>query len=76
MRVEIGSRSPPDELEPKLAMTKLLVEIPEDVTDALRLPPAEQERELRKELALALHQRGVLALGKPRRARPLQFTGS
>jgi predicted HTH domain antitoxin len=48
-------------------MTKLLVEIPQDVTDALRLPPAEQERELRKELALALYQRGVLALGKSRR---------
>jgi predicted HTH domain antitoxin len=48
-------------------MSKLLVEIPEDVTDALRLPPAEQERELRKELALALYQRGVLAFGKSRR---------
>jgi predicted HTH domain antitoxin len=48
-------------------MSKLLVEIPEDVADALRLPPAEQQRELRKELALALYQRGVLALGKSRR---------
>ena len=48
-------------------MSKLLVEIPEDVTDALRLPPAEHEYELRKELALALYQRGVLSLGKSRR---------
>ena len=48
-------------------MPKLLVEIPEDVTDALRLPPAEQERELRKELALALYQRGALPFGKSRR---------
>ena len=48
-------------------MSKLLVEIPEDVTDALRLPPAEQERELRRELAVALYQRGVLAFGKSRR---------
>ena len=48
-------------------MSKLLVEIPEDVTDALRLPPAEHEHELRKELALALYQRGVLSLGKSRR---------
>ena len=48
-------------------MPKLLVEIPEDVSDALRLPPAEQERELRRELALALYQRGILAFGKSRR---------
>lgn len=48
-------------------MPKLLVEIPDDVTDALRLPPAEQEHELRKELALALYQRGALSLGKARR---------
>ena len=48
-------------------MSKLLVEIPEDVADALRLPPAEQQRELRKELAVALYRRGVLALGKSRR---------
>ena len=44
-------------------MAKLIVEIPEDVGDALLLPPAERERELRKELALALYHRGVLALG-------------
>ncbi len=48
-------------------MSQLLVEIPEDVADALRLPLTEQERELRKELALALYQRGVLAFGKSRR---------
>ncbi len=48
-------------------MPKLLVEIPEDVSDALRLPPGEQERELRRELALALYQRGILAFGKSRR---------
>jgi len=48
-------------------MPRLLVEIPEDVTEALRLPPGEQERELRKELALALYQRGALSLGKASR---------
>jgi predicted HTH domain antitoxin len=48
-------------------MPKLLLEIPEDVADALRLPPAEQEGELRKELALALYQRGALSYGKARR---------
>ena len=45
-------------------MSKLVLEIPEEVTDALRLPAAEQEGELRKELALALYQRGALSGGK------------
>lgn len=48
-------------------MSKLIVEIPEDVAQALRLPPAEHERELRKELALALYRRGALSFGKARR---------
>ncbi|MGO8752165.1 MAG: UPF0175 family protein [Thermoguttaceae bacterium] len=48
-------------------MPRLLLEIPDDVADALRLPPAEQERELRTELALALYQRGILAFGMSRR---------
>jgi predicted HTH domain antitoxin len=41
-----------------------ILEIPVDVMDALRLPPGEVEAELRKELALALYQRGVLSSGK------------
>ena len=32
--------------------------IPDDVVSALRLPPEEIESELRKELALALEERG------------------
>jgi predicted HTH domain antitoxin len=48
-------------------MSKLLLEIPEDVTDALRLPPAERDRELRTELALALYQRQVLSGGMARK---------
>lgn len=47
-------------------MAKLTLEIPEEVQKALRLPPNDMERELRKELALALYQRGVLSLGKAR----------
>lgn len=47
-------------------MAILKLEIPSDVVDAVRLPPAEVERELRKELALALYHRGVLSLGKAR----------
>jgi predicted HTH domain antitoxin len=44
-------------------MSKLLIEIPEDVADALRIPPAERDQELRLELALALYQREVLSGG-------------
>lgn len=47
-------------------MSKLTLEVPSEVVDAVRLPPAEIERELLKELALGLYRRGVLALGKAR----------
>jgi predicted HTH domain antitoxin len=45
---------------------KLTLEIPGEVLDAVRLPPNEIERELRKELAIALYQRGALSIGKAR----------
>lgn len=44
----------------------LKLEIPDDVANALRLPPAEAEEEMRKELALALYARGALGFGKAR----------
>lgn len=47
-------------------MAKLTLEVPSEVVDAAKLPPAELEVELLKELALALYQRGVLSLGKAR----------
>lgn len=47
-------------------MPRMLLEIPEEVRAALRLPPGEVEGELRKELALALYQRQVLSFGKAR----------
>ncbi len=47
-------------------MEKFMLEVPGEVVDAVKLPPGEMERELRKELALALYQRGVLSLGKAR----------
>lgn len=45
---------------------ELVLEIPDDVVAAVKLPPKEIEPELRKELALALYQRGALSLGKAR----------
>lgn len=42
------------------------LEISAEILDATRLPPQEVEQEFRKELALALYQRGVLSLGKAR----------
>lgn len=45
-------------------MSQLILKIPEDVVDALRLPPDEVDAELLKELALALYQRSALSSGK------------
>jgi predicted HTH domain antitoxin len=47
-------------------MAKLVLELPPEIVDAIRLPPAEIEAELIKELALALYRRGILSLGKAR----------
>jgi predicted HTH domain antitoxin len=47
-------------------MSKLMLEVPADVVNAVRLPPEEMEGELLKELALGLYRRGVLSLGKAR----------
>ena len=47
-------------------MSHLVLEIPDDVAAALRLPPAQAEQELRTELALALYARQILPLGKAR----------
>ena len=49
-----------------IEMTKLTLEVPGEVLEAVKLPPAELEKEFRKELALALYQRGALSLGKAR----------
>jgi predicted HTH domain antitoxin len=46
------------------AMASLNIEIPEEVSRALRLPPDEAEKVLRRELALALYARGILPFGK------------
>ena len=49
-----------------MAEMAFALEIPAEILSATRLPPQEMEYEFRKELALALYQRRVLALGKAR----------
>ena len=48
----------------------LRLEFSDEIQDALRIPPEEQEGRLRKELALRLYEKGLLSLGKAR-----QLTG-
>ena len=48
-------------------MPRLILEIPEEVQSALQLPPAEAEKEIMRELALALYRRGTLSSGVARR---------
>jgi len=38
----------------------------DEIQDALRIPPDEQEDRLRKELAVRLYEKGLLSLGKAR----------
>jgi predicted HTH domain antitoxin len=45
---------------------EVVLKIPEEVIEAVKLPHQEIEPEFRKELILALYQRGALALGKAR----------
>ncbi|MGA9352011.1 MAG: UPF0175 family protein [Anaerolineae bacterium] len=49
-----------------MRVTGISLEIPAEILGAAKLPPKEVEYEFRKELALALYQRGVLPLGKAR----------
>lgn len=44
----------------------LMIEIPDDVAYAIRLPASEQHQLLKTELAVALYARGILSFGKAR----------
>ena len=48
-------------------MDKLIIEVPPEVAQALRVPPEAAEQALRTELALALYARQMLPLGQARR---------
>ncbi|NPV63393.1 MAG: UPF0175 family protein [Methanotrichaceae archaeon] len=43
------------------------IAIPNDIVSSMKIPRSEQERVLKLELALALYQRGMLAMGPARR---------
>ena len=45
-------------------MADVTITIPQDIVQALRLPPDTVAAELQRELAVALYQRGILSSGK------------
>lgn len=47
-------------------MRAITLELPADLRDALRVPVAEQEARLRRELAIRLYEKGLLSFGKAR----------
>lgn len=47
-------------------MKELILEIPADLVEALRMPPEEQRARLLRELGLRLYQKGLLSFGKAR----------
>ncbi|MEW6232040.1 MAG: UPF0175 family protein [Chloroflexota bacterium] len=47
-------------------MRAITIELPPDLREALRVPVAEQEARLRRELAIRLYEKGLLSFGKAR----------
>lgn len=45
-------------------MSDITIVVPEEIVQALRLPPDTIQAALQQELALALYQRGILSSGK------------
>jgi len=48
------------------------MEFDDELQDALRIPPDEQESRLRRELSLRLYEKGLLSLGKARQMAGLE----
>jgi len=42
----------------------ILLEIPDSVVRAMRIPPKDQRRQLKAELAISLYAQGILSFGK------------
>jgi predicted HTH domain antitoxin len=47
-------------------MTKIILEISDEITAELRIPPDERLTRVRTELAIRLYQKGILSFGKAR----------
>lgn len=47
-------------------MSKLVLEIPNNVAESLQLPPSERLSRMQRELAVRLYQKGLLSFGKAR----------
>lgn len=47
-------------------MSKVILEIPDDLAAALCVPPQERLPRLRRELAVRLYEKGLLSFGKAR----------
>ena len=45
---------------------QMVIEIPAELAEALRVPPEEIQSRLRRELAIRLYQKGLLSFGKAR----------
>jgi predicted HTH domain antitoxin len=50
----------------------LILEIPETITQAMRLPPQQQKRQVLIELALSLYAQDILSMGKARELSTLE----
>jgi predicted HTH domain antitoxin len=59
-------RRHPKESRENPSMSKITLEIPESLVEALRIPPGEGEARLRRELAVRLYEKGLLSFGKAR----------
>lgn len=47
-------------------MTQMILDLPVDISSALRIPTAEQKTRLQHELAIRLYQKNLLSFGKAR----------
>lgn len=47
-------------------MSKMVLEIPGELAEAVRVPPEEKQARLRRELAVRLYEKGLLPFGKAR----------
>lgn len=66
MRIAFETSATLSKLDDGKKMSKLILEIPEDLAETLQLPPSERLSRLRIELAIRLYQKQILSFGKAR----------